>query len=298
MMLSTWASLLVCLTVVAAVEDTVRESDVQHVVSHLRSLMPLYETAPERFRRQVQSENETTENQPPLPPPPPSHMHFKVNKCCKKMPKIMNMKTVRECFKSIRPAQPPGGPGGPPPPPGGPPPPPPATDMPEDEESVDNGSTDVEAVEDADGQNAATSEQLRHIPGGKSCKGGRHPGAHRNIMACATQCAFEKESLIQDGTVDQEAFAAYVDKYVEEKNAFTWKDALDAALQNCSASVPASVNQQQNCTSGAMEMLHCMDRQIFVNCPESNWKSNDEKCEACRAAQENCGYKRGPHKRV
>jgi hypothetical protein len=26
----------------------------------------------------------------------------------------------------------------------------------------------------------------------------------------------------------------------------------------------AMVNQQQNCTSGAMEMLHCMNRQLFV----------------------------------
>jgi hypothetical protein len=29
------------------------------------------------------------------------------------------------------------------------------------------------------------------------------------------------------------------------------------------------VNQQQNCTSGAMEMLHCMNRQLFV---VSDWK--------------------------
>jgi hypothetical protein len=64
---------------VVAVEDAVPESDVQHVVSHLRSIMPLYETAPERFKRQIQSENATSENQQP-PPPPPSHMHFKFNK--------------------------------------------------------------------------------------------------------------------------------------------------------------------------------------------------------------------------
>jgi hypothetical protein len=42
---------------------------------------------------------------------------------------------------------------------------------------------------------------------------------------------------IQDGVVDQQAFAAYVVKYVQEKNASAWKDAIDAALQNCSASV-------------------------------------------------------------
>jgi hypothetical protein len=41
---------------------------------------------------------------------------------------------------------------------------------------------------------------------------------------------------IQNGAVDQQAFAAYIDKYVQEK-ASTWKDAIDEALQNCSASV-------------------------------------------------------------
>lgn len=91
------------------------------------------------------------------------------------------MKSVRECLKSIRPAQPPEGPGGPPPategpggpppPPGGPPPPPSATEVPEDEESGDNDLADVETVEDVDAQTAATSGQLRHRPGGKSCKG-------------------------------------------------------------------------------------------------------------------------------
>jgi len=37
--------------------------------------------------------------------------------------------------------------------------------------------------------------------------------------------------------VDQKAFAAYVDKYIQEKNATVWKDALEAALKNCSVSV-------------------------------------------------------------
>lgn len=37
--------------------------------------------------------------------------------------------------------------------------------------------------------------------------------------------------------MDQKAFAAYADKYIEEKNAIIWKDAIDAALKNCSVSV-------------------------------------------------------------
>jgi hypothetical protein len=97
-----------------------------------------------------------------------------MGQCCKKMPKIINMKSVRECFKNIRPAQPPEGPGRPPPAaegPGGPPPLPPATEISEVEESGDNDAADVETVEDIDGQNGATSEQLRHRPGGKTCKG-------------------------------------------------------------------------------------------------------------------------------
>jgi hypothetical protein len=94
------------------------------------------------------------------------------------MPKIINMKSVRECLRSIRPTQP--TPGGPPPTtesPVGPPPPEepvtptPATGSPEDEESTDNDAGDAETVEDVDGQNAETSGQLRQRPGGKSCKG-------------------------------------------------------------------------------------------------------------------------------
>ena len=41
----------------------------------------------------------------------------------------------------------------------------------------------------------------------------------------------------KDGVVDQTAFAAYVDKYTQEKNATIWKDAIEAALKNCSVSV-------------------------------------------------------------
>jgi hypothetical protein len=42
---------------------------------------------------------------------------------------------------------------------------------------------------------------------------------------------------IKNGAVDQQAFAAYVNKYIQEKNATIWKDAIGAALQNCSVSV-------------------------------------------------------------
>jgi hypothetical protein len=48
-------------------------------MSHLQSLMPLYTAVPERFKRQVDSENGTSDHKPP-PPPPPQHMHFKFNK--------------------------------------------------------------------------------------------------------------------------------------------------------------------------------------------------------------------------
>ena len=49
-----------------------------------------------------------------------------MEQCCKKMPKIINMKSVRECSKSFRrPAPPQGIPGGPPPPTGSPSGPPP-----------------------------------------------------------------------------------------------------------------------------------------------------------------------------
>lgn len=108
--------------------------------------------------------------------------------CCKKTPKIINMKSVRECLKSIRPLGGPGGPpptaqgpGVPPPPPEGPLPPPPTTEVPEDEESGDNDAGDVETVEDVDGQNGETSGQLRHRPGGRPCKGMSLPITAINI---------------------------------------------------------------------------------------------------------------------
>jgi hypothetical protein len=44
-------------------------------------------------------------------------------------------------------------------------------------------------------------------------------------------------SQIKDGIVDQQAFAAYADKYIQEKNATIWKDAKEAALKNCSVTV-------------------------------------------------------------
>jgi hypothetical protein len=44
-------------------------------------------------------------------------------------------------------------------------------------------------------------------------------------------------SQIKDGVVDQTAFAAYADKYIQEKNAAIWKDAIQAALKNCSVTV-------------------------------------------------------------
>ncbi|KDR17658.1 uncharacterized protein LOC110831545 [Zootermopsis nevadensis] len=296
-MISTWASLLGCLIVIAAVRDSTPESDEQYVMSHLQSLMPLHIAVPERFKRQVQSENGTSDNQ--KLPSPSTNMHFRFNKCCKKMPKIINMKSVKECIKSMRPVPTPGGPSGPPPPsggPGGPPPPsggPGGPPPPPQEGPVDNDvGESTESVGDSDGQNLGALGQMQHRPGKR---GGLHK-AHRGNIACAMECAFEKENLIKDGAIDQQAFAAYIDKYIQENNATMWKDAIDTALQNCSVSVPTAINQGQNCKSGSMEMMKCMDRQLFVNCPESNWKGKDERCNACRTSPENCGEKRCQHK--
>lgn len=113
-----------------------------------------------------------------------------MEQCCKKMPKIINMKSVKECFKSLRPVPPPPeNPGGPPPPTGSPsgplptgspsgppPPPPPGGALPppgaegDDEEFGENDAGEAVETLDAIAQNSP-SGQLQHRPGGKACKG-------------------------------------------------------------------------------------------------------------------------------
>ncbi|PSN43264.1 hypothetical protein C0J52_11468 [Blattella germanica] len=55
-----------------------------------------------------------------------------------------------------------------------------------------------------------------------------------------------------------------MEKMKEDKNGDVWKDAIDAALQNCSTTVPGAVKQDQKCKSGALEMAICMDNLLFA----------------------------------
>jgi hypothetical protein len=100
------------------------------------------------------------------------------------MPKIINMKSVKECIKSMRPVPPAGGPDEPPAPPGEPdgallPPegpdgrPPPPPEGPEEGYGNNDVGENTEAVENTDGQNSGISGQLQHRPGRRginSCK--------------------------------------------------------------------------------------------------------------------------------
>jgi hypothetical protein len=51
---------------------------------------------------------------------------------------------------------------------------------------------------------------------------------------------------------------------MEEKNLKTGEQKRNVSARNLHFVSAASINQEQNCTSGSMEMLKCMDRQIFV----------------------------------
>jgi hypothetical protein len=119
---------------------------------------------------------------------------FFMEQCCKKMPKIINMKSVKECLKSFRrPAPPQGNPGGPPPPTGSPsgplptgstsellptestnaPPPPPRGDTPppgEEVEEFDEKDVGEPVKTLGDAKNSSTSGKLQKRPRGKVCK--------------------------------------------------------------------------------------------------------------------------------
>jgi U5 snRNP spliceosome subunit len=110
-----------------------------------------------------------------------------MQQCCKRMPKIINMKSVRECLKSLRQEPPQGNPCGPPPPsgspsgplptgsPSGPPPPPQGTHPPGAGGEEEFGESDVEEpVEtpgEGDARNSSKSGKIQHRPGDKACKG-------------------------------------------------------------------------------------------------------------------------------
>lgn len=106
-----------------------------------------------------------------------------MEQCCKRMPKIINMKSMRECLQSLRREPPQGNPCGPPPPSGspsgplptgsprGPPPPPQGTPPPGAGGGEEFGESDVGTPGEADARNSSKPGKIQHRPGDKVCKG-------------------------------------------------------------------------------------------------------------------------------
>ncbi|KAJ9582486.1 hypothetical protein L9F63_003179 [Diploptera punctata] len=209
------------------------------------------------------------------------------------MSMIIEWEVMKDCMGPGGPRHgPPGGPGGPPPPPPdgefGPPPPPP-----DGESGPPPPPPESESAESSDTTNSASSEQ-----GGKGRKGGPRrgppggPGHFKERMACDMECAFGKINAIKDGAVDQQAFEEYVVNRFKDNPEDPWKDVATNAVKTCGSADAVTIDQEQKCKSGAGETMMCMHRQMFKNCPESNWQNTDE-CNACRESEDKCPYKRG-----
>nr|CAD7407695.1 unnamed protein product [Timema cristinae] len=162
-------------------------------------------------------------------------------KCCKKIPKIFRGGPPKHCHKSKggphHKGAPPGGPDGGPPPPSAP---------------------------------------------EKQMEGAGSPPPHRgppdmDMHICKTEESFKNKSLINDdtGKVEIERVRIYMEEKLQDKSA-EWKAPVDVALTKCEVEASKMVESgNHTCKSGAQELKICMERELFVNCPESFWKGGE-----------------------
>ncbi|CAG2063127.1 unnamed protein product [Timema podura] len=125
------------------------------------------------------------------------------------------------------------------------------------------------------------------------------------------------------GKIEIELMRSYMEEKLQEKSA-EWKEPVDVALTKCEVeamsrytpdnlNIPVHTKESgslttcvmlstgemvesgnHTCKSGAFELKICMERELFVNCPESLWKGGD-KCEKSKEYLKNCPMPHPPH---
>ncbi|CAH1390679.1 unnamed protein product [Nezara viridula] len=76
-------------------------------------------------------------------------------------------------------------------------------------------------------------------------------------------------------------------EYNEElKNFPQWKESIIRTVQTCIAN--DYTKPEAKCKSGAFQFGNCLERNMFLNCPEDSWQGTDEICVNTKRTFEKC----------
>lgn len=98
-----------------------------------------------------------------------------------------------------------------------------------------------------------------------------------------TDCIFDSATVFANGDIDKAVLVSACEKYLDGEDP-EWSPLYEQAIDTCIARIKEHTNDDTkhkehkghhgNCNHKAMMLLHCVNSEIFRNCPANAWTSS------------------------
>ncbi|CAH1389913.1 unnamed protein product [Nezara viridula] len=95
-----------------------------------------------------------------------------------------------------------------------------------------------------------------------------------SLLECVGECVFNYSRLLTPDLKLNKEHIMKMDEMVDEDP--KWKAVDETALNTCLGKIEAEISDSAKCKSGSYQLVRCMVRERFFNCPKDAWTDSDE----------------------
>ncbi|XP_014273486.3 uncharacterized protein [Halyomorpha halys] len=106
-----------------------------------------------------------------------------------------------------------------------------------------------------------------------------------SLMECVGECVFNYSKLLTPDLKLNKDVIMDMDDIVDEDP--KWKAIDEAAINTCFDKIDAEISDSAKCKSGSYQLVRCMVRERFFNCPNDAWTESDE-CREYKMVVQRC----------
>ncbi|XP_066909735.1 uncharacterized protein [Halyomorpha halys] len=108
------------------------------------------------------------------------------------------------------------------------------------------------------------------------------------MFECMQECYYNSTHLLTaDMKLNETALIAEYD--ASSGNFPHWKESIAQAIKSCfKKNVFSEVKPEAKCKSGSYQFSECLGVNLYLHCPQENWKSEDEECNKTREILMKC----------
>nr|BCX55342.1 odorant-binding protein 6 [Plautia stali] len=94
------------------------------------------------------------------------------------------------------------------------------------------------------------------------------------LLECVGECVFKYSKLLTPDLKLKKELIMNMEDMIDEDP--KWKEIEKTAVDTCMDRIEGEISESSTCKSGSYQLVRCMARETFLNCPKDSWTESDE----------------------